>query len=46
MPDDLAQVYAEIGSVTALARHYDVPRHTAQGWVGRMRSQGGGSSER
>jgi transposase-like protein len=45
MPEDLAQVYAEIGSVTALARHYGVPRHTAQGWVGRMRSQSGDSAQ-
>jgi hypothetical protein len=40
MPDDLATVYAESGSVTVVARHYGVPRHTAQGWVGRLRSQG------
>jgi hypothetical protein len=40
MPDDLPTVYAESGSVTVVARHYGVPRHTAQGWVGRLRSQG------
>jgi hypothetical protein len=39
MPDDLAAVYAESGSVTAVARHYGVPRHTAQGWIGRLRRQ-------
>jgi hypothetical protein len=39
MPDDLAATYAESGSVTAVARHYGVPRHTAQGWIGRLRRQ-------
>jgi hypothetical protein len=39
-PDDLPEVYAQSGSVTVVARHYGVPRHTAQGWVGRLRSQG------
>jgi hypothetical protein len=40
MPDDLADVYAQTRSVTAVARHYDVPRHTAQGWMNRLRSRG------
>lgn len=39
MPDDLAATYAKSGSVTAVARHYGVPRHTAQGWIGRLRRQ-------
>lgn len=39
MPDDLAATYAAVGSVTALAAHYGVPRHAAQGWIGRMRRQ-------
>ena len=39
MPDDLAAVYAKSDSVTAVARHYGVPRHTAQGWIGRLRRQ-------
>jgi hypothetical protein len=40
MPDDLADVYAQTQSVTAVARHYDVPRHTAQGWMNRLRARG------
>jgi hypothetical protein len=39
MPDDLAATYAKSGSITAVARHYGVPRHTAQGWIGRLRRQ-------
>jgi hypothetical protein len=40
MPDDLGATYAKSGSVTAVAAHYGVPRHTAQGWIGRLRKQG------
>ena len=40
MPDDLAEVYDALQSVTELARHYDVPRHTAQGWMNRLRGRG------
>ena len=41
MPEvkDLLATYAKIGSVTKLAEHYGVPRHTAQGWMGRARKQ-------
>ncbi|MFY1636164.1 hypothetical protein ACN27F_23300 [Solwaraspora sp. WMMB335] len=38
MPNDLAEVYAEQGTIVGVAKHYGVPRHTAQGWVGRLRS--------
>jgi hypothetical protein len=40
MPDDLAKTYQELGSITGLAAHYGVPRHTAQGWMNRLRKQG------
>jgi hypothetical protein len=40
MPDDLADVFGSLGSVTRVAEHYSVPRHTAQGWIGRLRSSG------
>ncbi|HKT06106.1 MAG TPA: hypothetical protein VJT31_41905, partial [Rugosimonospora sp.] len=40
MPDDLATTYQQLSSITALAAHYDVPRHTAQGWMNRLRKQG------
>lgn len=39
-PGDLVQVFNELGGVTAVARHYGVPRHTAQSWVRRMRNEG------
>ena len=39
MPDDLVETFAKIGSVTQLAKHYRVPRHTAQGWINRLRRQ-------
>jgi hypothetical protein len=37
MPDDLSEMFARSGSVAAVAAHYGVPRHTAQGWIGRLR---------
>lgn len=36
-PNKLREDLSRIGSVTGLAKHYDVPRHTAQGWVGRLK---------
>jgi hypothetical protein len=40
MPDDLATVFQRVGGATAVAEHYGVPRHTVQGWLRRLRSQG------
>jgi len=40
MPDDIAATYANAGTITAVANHYGVPRHTAQGWIARLRRQG------
>ncbi|WUA09368.1 hypothetical protein OG225_06670 [Nocardia sp. NBC_01377] len=39
MPDvsELRAAYENLGTVTAVAKHYGVPRHTAQGWMGRLR---------
>ncbi|MFF0531164.1 hypothetical protein ACFYT3_22595 [Nocardia amikacinitolerans] len=39
MPDvnELRAAYERLGTVTAVAKHYGVPRHTAQGWMGRLR---------
>src|SRR5262245_55263256 len=37
MPDDLMEVFERTRSVTAVSRHYGVPRHTAQGWINRLR---------
>lgn len=38
--DDVLAAYREVGGTTALAKHFDVPRHTATGWLRRLRSQG------
>jgi hypothetical protein len=40
MPEDLPTVVQNIGGASALAEHYGVPRHTVQGWLRRLRSQG------
>ena len=36
-PESLQDVYAKVGSIASVARHYGVPSHTAQGWIGRLR---------
>jgi hypothetical protein len=36
-PAELEQVYAETGSIAGVAEHFEVPVHTAQGWVSRLR---------
>jgi hypothetical protein len=33
-------VYAQTGTITGVAEHYSVPRHTAAGWASRLRRQG------
>ncbi len=40
MPDDLATVYRQTTSATAIADLYGVPRHTVNGWLRRLREQG------
>jgi hypothetical protein len=39
-PADLIEVYGQLGGVTAVARHYQVPRYTAQSWIRRLRNEG------
>lgn len=39
-PEKVLAVYGQTGTITALAEHFGVPRHTAQGWAGRLRRQG------
>ena len=39
-PTDLVDVFGELGGVTAVARHYGVPRYTAQSWIRRLRNEG------
>jgi hypothetical protein len=38
--DEVVAAYQESGGTTALARHYGVPRHTATGWIRRLRRLG------
>jgi hypothetical protein len=38
--DDVLAAYRRAGTLTGLAEHYGVPRHTIQGWARRLRSQG------
>jgi hypothetical protein len=39
MPEasELQTVYDKVGTVTGVAKHFGVPRHTAQGWMARLR---------
>jgi hypothetical protein len=39
--EDLQAVYDRVGTVTGMAAHYGVPRHTAQGWMARLRKMSG-----
>jgi hypothetical protein len=41
-PADLEAVYQQAGSVAAVADHYNVPRHTAQGWIRTLRRRQAG----
>jgi hypothetical protein len=42
MPDasEVLETYERVGTITGLAAHYGVPRHTAQGWASRLRRSG------
>ncbi|MER7894465.1 hypothetical protein ABTX15_32170 [Micromonospora sp. NPDC094482] len=44
-PSDLESVYQQAGGVAALADHYDVPRHTAQGWIRTLRRRQASSAQ-
>ncbi|MFG1952490.1 hypothetical protein [Micromonospora sp. NPDC048830] len=44
-PSDLESVYQQAGSVAAVADHYNVPRHTAQGWIRTLRRRQAGQAE-
>ncbi|GIM93040.1 hypothetical protein [Paractinoplanes toevensis] len=39
MPDDFPAVYRQAGTAAAIADHYGVPRHTAQGWIRRHKKK-------
>jgi hypothetical protein len=36
-PEDIDTVFQQVGTVTGVADHYTVPRHTAQSWVNTLR---------
>jgi transposase-like protein len=38
--DEVMASYEQIGSISGLADHYGVPRHTAQGWARQLRRHG------
>lgn len=38
--DEVLAVYEQIGTITGIAKHFGVPRHTAQGWMTRIRKRG------
>jgi hypothetical protein len=38
--EDVMAAYRQTGTLTGLAEHFDVPRHTIQGWARRLRDQG------
>lgn len=38
MPEDFADVYRQASTAAAIVDHYDVPRHTAQGWIRRFKA--------
>jgi DNA-binding IclR family transcriptional regulator len=42
MPEarEVLDAYRTVGGTTALARHFGVPRHTASGWLRRLRGMG------
>jgi hypothetical protein len=39
-PDEVMAAYTSAGTITGLAEHFGVPRHTANGWARRLRQQG------
>jgi hypothetical protein len=43
--EELRATYEQIGTVTGVAKHYGVPRHTAQGWMARIRKLAAASEQ-
>jgi hypothetical protein len=39
-PEQVMDVYNQTGSITAVAGHFEVPRHTVAGWARRLRTMG------
>jgi transposase-like protein len=42
MPDagEVLGAYRQVGTVSGLAEHFGVPRHTVQSWAKRLRREG------
>ncbi|WP_432974381.1 hypothetical protein [Dactylosporangium sp. CA-233914] len=38
--EDVMAAYQQVGSISGLADHFNVPRYTAQGWAQQLRKQG------
>jgi hypothetical protein len=38
--EDVMAAYRQVGSVSGLAEHFGVPRHTVQGWARQLRGHG------
>ncbi|UWP86679.1 hypothetical protein [Dactylosporangium fulvum] len=38
--EDVMAAYRQVGSVSGLADHFNVPRYTVQGWARQLRKQG------
>jgi hypothetical protein len=38
--DEVLAAYRQVGTVSGLAEHFGVPRHTVQGWARRLRREG------
>jgi hypothetical protein len=39
-PDAVLKVYQKVGTISALAEHFDVPVYTVHSWARRLRGQG------
>ena len=39
-PNEVMAAYEEVGTVSGLAEHFGVPRHTVNHWARRLRGQG------
>ena len=39
-PDEVMKAYRKVGTVSALAEHFDVPVYTVHSWARRLRAQG------
>jgi transposase len=38
--DEVMGAYRQVGTISGLAEHYQVPVHTIQGWARRLRKDG------